>query len=210
MRTIKVSSKALYQAKPDTVNFLITLISEGKEYDLVIEESSLYLEKLTKELIKAGFNLEDLVTTDFNLEHLTENYQENNQYKQKKVGYKIIHKMKLSFSLNYDLINKVIEVINKTNTNALFTIKFLLSNKEEAKKTLLEKAYKTAFSDAETLAKISNNKLGEVLEINYNFDNLNFESPFVLRSNLELNNRLNFNPEEIKLEEKVQVIFKII
>lgn len=209
MRTIKISAKAKLDVKPDFVNFIITLTNTNEDYDIAIKENNNNLENLSKGLIKLGFKLEDIITTNFYVDQKFESVQENNQYKQILVGYKINHKIKLSFNLNHELINLVIDTIEKTNSNALFNIEFTILDKVKEKTRLLENAYKNAYNDAKTLAEISNNKLGEVTEILYNFENLNFNSPVTLKSRVSATNDFNFEPEKITLEEEVKVTFEL-
>lgn len=137
MRTIKISAKAKLDVKPDFVNFIITLTNTNEDYDIAIKENNNNLENLSKGLIKLGFKLEDIITTNFYVDQKFESVQENNQYKQILVGYKINHKIKLSFNLNHELINLVIDTIEKTNSNALFNIEFTILDKVKEKTRLL-------------------------------------------------------------------------
>ena len=59
-------------------------------------------------LLPLGFDREDLKTTNFSIDTEYESYQDHGTYKQRFVGYKYTHILKLEFEENTTLLGKAL------------------------------------------------------------------------------------------------------
>ena len=96
-RTIRVTGKGQIKVKPDTTRITMTLEGTYPEYGKALRHSSLNTEQLKDVLSAFGFERSDLKTLNFNVETEYENYKDKDTYKQRFVGYKFRHMMKVEF-----------------------------------------------------------------------------------------------------------------
>lgn len=97
MRTIRVTGKGQIKVKPDTTRLTISLEGTYPEYGEALRHSSLDTEQLKDILSAFDFQRSDLKTLNFNVETEYESYKVNGSYKQRFIGYKFHHMMKVEF-----------------------------------------------------------------------------------------------------------------
>ena len=98
MRTIRVTGRGQMKIHPDMTRIIIIITLEGryKEYGETLQRSSRDTEKLKDILSAFGFARADLKTLNFGVDTEYETYKERSEYKQRFVGYKFRHLMKLN------------------------------------------------------------------------------------------------------------------
>ena len=108
MRTIRVTGKGQIRLKPDTTRITITLEGTYPEYSEALRHSAQDTEQI-KELLSAfGFERPDLKTLNFSVDTAYERYNEKGSYKQRFVGYKFQHQMKVEFESDNDRLGKIL------------------------------------------------------------------------------------------------------
>lgn len=217
-RTIKVTGKGKIAVKPDTIRLIITQSSTEKDYEKAIKESAEKKESLNDALGKLGFDRSALKTLYFNVDTEYESYQErDNSWKQRLVGYRYTHRMKLEFPSDNEMLGKVLNVIAKCPGQPEFTIQYTISDPESAKNELLAKAIEDSKVKAAVLCKAAELALGEIITIDYSWE----EIDFVVRPVNELMMRkccddaidegvnLDIEADDIEVTDKVTVVWGI-
>lgn len=103
----------------------VTLSVEGKypEYGETLRRSAEETEQLRNMLSEFGFEPTDLKTLSFNVDTEFESYKDRGTYKQRFVGYKFRHVMKIEFGKlnNYSMMSKrPLVSISRANNRASF------------------------------------------------------------------------------------------
>ena len=99
MRTIRVTGKGQIRVRPDMTRITMTLTGLYKEYGETLRHSSADTEVLKDVLAEFGFERSDLKTLSFNVDTEYESCRDrNNDYKQKFVGYRFNHILKVELN----------------------------------------------------------------------------------------------------------------
>ena len=216
MRTITIRGKGKSVKKPDLVIFDISLSITKEEFDDALDTINELIGNLKLSLKDIGFNEEDLKTVDFEVEQDYDYVEKgifNKEYKNKFKGFEITHDLKLEFDLDNDKISEVINCLKKKKKKLDFEIAFSVKDKELMKKEVLTNAAKNAKDNAEILAEATSSQLGDLLKIEYDWIDPDFESEtrfsrhVGVRSSFRIN---NFNPVDIELSDSVTFVWELI
>lgn len=176
-RTVRVTGKAKISVKPDLVRLIITQSRTETEYEDAIRESSIQKKELTDVLQSLGFDRSDLKTEYFNVEAVEESYQtEDKAWKNRLVGYRFVHRMKLEFPVASDKLGQVLFVIAHLAGEPEVSIRYTVSDPEGPKNELLKKAVEDSKVKAEVLSKAAGVSLGAIMSIDYSWDEINLVS----------------------------------
>ena len=179
MRTITIRGKGKSVKKPDLVIFDISLSITKEEFDDALDTINELIGNLKLSLKDIGFNEEDLKTVDFEVEQDYDYVEKgifNKEYKNKFKGFEITHDLKLEFDLDNDKISEVINCLKDFDEKLDFEIAFSVKDKELMKKEVLTNAAKNAKDNAEILAEATSSQLGDLLKIEYDWIDPDFES----------------------------------
>ena len=126
--------------------------------------------------------------------------------------------MKVEFSRERDILGDVLTAVSRLSGKPEFHIEYTVKDTEAAKQELLKKAVQDSRRKAEIIAEAAYVALGEILNIDYSFG----ETSFVVRPvnriaqakmasgvSMEDSLDLDIEPEDIKVEDTVTVIWKI-
>ena len=114
MRTIRVTGKGQIKVKPDMTRITMSLEGTYPEYGEALRHSSLDTEHLKDVLSAFGFERSDLKTLNFNVETEYESYKDKGTYKQRFVGYRFRHLLKVEFDSDNERLGKIFrDEINK-------------------------------------------------------------------------------------------------
>ena len=175
MRTIRVTGKGLIRVHPDMTRILITLDGLYPEYEKTLKHSSKDTEALKDLLAPFGFERSDLKTLSFGVETEYESYKEKGSYKQRFIGYRYSHRMKVEFESDNDRLGKVLYARANSSLKPEFRLSYTVKDPEAAKNELLGKAIADAKEKALVLTKAAGVELKEILSINYSWGEINFE-----------------------------------
>ena len=150
-RTIRVTGKGQIKVKPDRTR--ITLFLEGTypEYGEALRHSSQDTESLKDLLAVFGFERSDLKTLNFSVDTEYESYKDEDTYKQRFVGYKFHHMMKVEFYSDNERLGKVLYALAHCPVKPKFRLSYTVSDPEAAKNELLGKAVTDAKEKAGVL-----------------------------------------------------------
>ena len=174
-RTIKVTGKGNIKVKPDLTVINLDFSGVEKEYALTLEKAANDINEVRNTLIKLGFKNEDIRTKRFDIDVAYESYKDDKgNYKSKFIGYKYCQTLAFSFDANNQTLGKVLYALAHMFVKPRVEITFTIKDVENAKNLLLKDAVNDAKSKAIILADASGIKLGNVLNIDYSFVNIDF------------------------------------
>ncbi len=216
MKTIKVTGKGQLRLKPDTTRVTLSLEGTDKEYGKVLERSANDTNELRQLLTGFGFEKSDLKTLQFNVDPEYEGYQEEGVYKQRFIGYRFHHRMKIEFPSDNDRLGRILFALSKSKIQPEFQISYTVKDPEKAKNELLSKAVQDAKEKAKTLTEAAGVELKELIEIDYSFGQLNLEVRPVNRlmkasmdKAVEESYEMDIEPEDIAVSDTVTILFEI-
>jgi len=174
-RTIRVTGRGKLAVKPDTVRLIITQSEREKAYDDAIEASAQQKKSLTDAIAEHGFKREDLKTLSFDVHAEYEGYEaEDKSWKQRLVGYRYTHQMKLEFPIASEKLGAVLSALMQCKGEPEFSIQYTIADPESAKNELLAKAVADSKAKAVVLAEAAGVKLKEIRFVDYSWAEVDF------------------------------------
>ncbi len=218
MRTIKVTGKGQIKVKPDMTRITITLDGLYSDYAETLQRSSDDTDRL-KELLSAfGFERSDLKTLSFNVDTEYESYRENDTYKQRFVGYRFRHLLKVEFESDNKRLGKILYALGNCDLKPEFRISYTVKDPEAAKNELLGKAVKDAKEKAAVLTAAAGVILKDIQSIDYSWGEIEFEvNPMnrLMRSCAPVaacadsSYDIDIEPDDIEVSDTVTVVWEI-
>ena len=214
MRTIRITGKGMMKVRPDTTRITLTLEGLFPEYGDAFRGSSESTEKMKDLLGRFGFERADLKTLRFSVDTEYESYQERNVYKQRLIGYKYRHVMKVEFLSDNERLGRILYALAKSPLHPEFRISFTVSDPESAKNELLAAAVKDARNKAEVVADAAGVALQEIVSIDYSWGEVEFEMhPMndLRMAKIESagNYAMDIEPDDIETSDTVTVTWEI-
>ena len=175
MRTIRVTGKGQLKVKPDTTRITLSLEGTYPEYGETLHRSSQDTEKLKDLLTGFGFDRSDLKTLSFSVDTEYESYKDKGTYKQRFIGYKFHHVMKVEFLSDNDRLGKVLYALANCPVKPEFRLSYTVNDPEAAKNELLAKAVADAKQKAAVLTAGAGVAMKDIQSIDYSWGEINFE-----------------------------------
>lgn len=175
MRTIRVTGKGQIKVKPDTTRITLSLEGTYPEYGETLHRSSQDTEKLKDLLTGFGFDRSDLKTLSFSVDTEYESYKDKGTYKQRFIGYKFHHVMKVEFLSDNDRLGKVLYALANCPVKPEFRLSYTVNDPEAAKNELLAKAVADAKQKAAVLTAGAGVEMKDIQSIDYSWGEINFE-----------------------------------
>ncbi len=220
MRTIRITGKGKIKVKPDMTRITMTLEGIYSEYSEALRHSSQDTDCIKEVLAVFGFERSDLKTLSFNVDTEYESYKEMNAFKQRLVGYKFRHQMKVEFESDNDRLGRVLYALAHCQVNPEFRISYTVKDQEAAKNELLGKAVADAKEKALVLTQAAGVGLKEIQSIDYSWGEINFEvhpmgramlaeEADSLMAPLSASYDLDIEPDDIEVSDTVTVVWEI-
>ena len=171
MRTITVKGTGYVSARPDYIILSLNIETLSKTYDRAMSEAAERIERLQGAAVCVGYRKEDLKTTSFDVQTRYENVKD--RYKREFVGYACSYRLKLAFDFDSKQLAKVISAIADCGAQPELSIAFTVKNPARVSEELLINATENARAKVEILCKASGSTLGQLLNIDYNWGELN-------------------------------------
>ena len=216
-RTIVVKGEGSLSLKPNMVEISLTLESLKKDYEETVKLANQKIEQIQYCLSKIGFKKEDLKTTRFNVNSKYKSVRnENGDYTSVFEGFLCNHQLKLKFDFNKEKLAEVLSVIAKSEVDPKFYIAFTVKDSEEVEKELLKDICESARRKAELLCEASNVKLGQLVNIEYNWGEINIYSRTNYDTCLKGERRMakaaaiEIEPEDIEVRDTATLVWEII
>ncbi|MDE5589011.1 MAG: SIMPL domain-containing protein [Acetatifactor sp.] len=221
MRTIRITGKGKIKVKPDMTRITMTLEGIYPEYSEALRHSSQDTDCIKEVLAVFGFERSDLKTLKFNVDTEYESYKEKNAFKQRLVGYKFRHQMKVEFESDNDRLGRILYALAHCRIKPEFRISYTVKDQEAAKNKLLGKAVTDAKEKAAVLTQAAGVGLKEIQSIDYSWGEINFEvhpmgramlaedEANSLMAPLSASYDLDIEPDDIEVSDTVTVVWEI-
>lgn len=222
MRTIRITGRGKIRLRPDMTRITITLEGTYPEYSEALRHSAQDTDQIKDILTVFGFERSDLKTLNFGVDTAYEGYNENGIYKQKFVGYKFRHQMKVEFASDNDRLGKILYALAHCPVNPEFKLSYTVKDQEAAKNELLGKAVTDAREKATVLTQAAGVRLKDIQRIDYSWGQIDFEVRPMSRNMLsgdEIDNLLaplsasydvDIEPDDIEVSDTVTVVWEIL
>lgn len=220
MRTIRVTGKGQIKVKPDMTRITMTLTGLYKEYGETLRRSSEDTEVLKDVLSGFGFERSDLKTLNFSVDTEYESYRDkNNNYKQRFVGYRFNHIMKVEFESDNDRLGKILYALANCKVKPEFRISYTVKDPEVTKNLLLGKAVTDAKEKASVLTQAGGVALKEIQSIDYSWGEIDFEyrpmNGAILAEKCSVmptggSYDMDIEPDDIDVSDTVTVVWEIV
>ena len=171
-KTITVRGTGRATAKPDTVHILFQLVNRNKQYLRAMNDASKDLENLKKSLQSVGMSPDELKTMNFCVD--TDRKYVDGHYVFE--CFAIHHKFKIVMDFDRESLGRVLSAVTKSCSDPALTVKFTVKDQTAIKDELFATAAANARNIAESLCKGSGATLGELLSINYSWQEVDFYS----------------------------------
>jgi uncharacterized protein len=208
-RNIRVRGSAEVSATPDWVVIYFDIESRQYSYTECMNQLNQKTEHLRTELQKVGFEKENLKTTQFNINTNFEWIKDKHVFR----GYKAKHDLKVEFTFDKEYLNKVLNVLGRTESKASFSISFQVKDPEPFRQQALAEAVKNCRQKAEVLAEAAGVKLCELQHIDYSWAELRFEHRMdVCQSEYRMAEAApayDVEPEDVDISDSVTAIWAI-
>lgn len=214
-RTITVKGTGKASVSPDQTVVSLTLKSVDKDYDKAMALADAALERLQKALAGAGFEKSDIKTSAFNVTTEYENQpDQRGRYKAVFAGYACTQHCRLAFPMDTALLSRALTAISQSVSEPTIAIQFTVRDKGAVHEELLKNAAKNAREKAEILATAAGVYLGELLSIDYNWDEIVMTSPTDYRLekacvDMREEMDMDITPEDITVSDSVTFVWEI-
>ena len=207
-QVIKVTGTGKMSVAPDQICLTFSLEDTVGSYEKAVKMSVKKTQELKNCLVSLNFKESDLKTLSF---YVNTNFDQEDR--KKIVSYSFVHRMKLVFDRDEEQLSKILEAVSNSETKATYQIEYLLKDPEKIKSKLMEQAVKDSKRKAEVLALAAEVKLGNIVEINYSWDQIELYSRPMSHSlavpAFLSKKSFNIEPEEISISDTVTVVWEI-
>lgn len=217
-RTIRVTGKGKLSVKPDTIRLRINMEGIYPEYDKALQKSSEAVELLKDLVEKQGYKRKELKTLYFNIDTEYESYQDRDKsWKRRFQGYKYVHRMKIEFPADNQRLGRMIYALAHCPVSPEFSIEYTVADPEASKNELLGEAIKDSMAKANVLATAANVKLGNIVNIDYSWGEVDFVSKPLEELSLRCcedacepaSYNMDIEPDDIDMADTVTVVWNI-
>ena len=172
-RTITVKGVGKATVKPDQVVIRMNFEAKDKSYDQAMALAAQQVADLKRAFVNAGFEKDVLKTTDFNIRTDYDRVKDKNQnYISVFAGYECSRSAKVVFDWKAELLAAALGAIAESTVNPTIGIDFTVKNPAAVNEMILQDATQNARSKAEILCTAAGVKLGQLLDINYNWSEI--------------------------------------
>ncbi len=220
MKTIRVTGKGQIKVHPDMTRLTITLEGICPEYADTLRRSSEDTEQLRDTLEPFGFERAALKTLNFDVDTEYESYKERDTWKQRFIGYKFRHVLKLEFSSDNARFGRILFALAHCQLHPEFRISYFVRDPEASKNQLLGRAVSDAREKAAVLTKAAGVQLKDIQTIDYSWGEINLEyhpmdkelvmeDRMIMSSEADGHYDVNMEPDDIEVSDTVTVIWEI-
>ena len=169
-RTITVKGVGKATMKPDQVVIRLSFEAKDKIYEQAMALAAQQIADLKRAFADAGFEKDVLKTTDFDIRTDYDRIKDrNDNYISVFVGYECSHRAKVVFDWKSELLAKALGAIAASLVNPTINIDFTVKNPAAVSDMILQDATQNAKQKAQILCGAAGVKLGQLIDINYNW-----------------------------------------
>ena len=218
-RTIRVTGKGRLSVRPDTTRLILLMEGLQGSYDRALEQSAAMTEELKNLFVGLGFQKDDLKTLAFHVSAEYESYQDRDKsWKKRFEGYKFSHRMKVEFPADNKRLGKILYALGHAAVRPEIQIEYTVAEPEKCKNELLADAVADSMKKADVLVKAAGVALGDIVNIDYSWAELEFVSrpmnsmmleECYMRS-CEDSYDIDINPDDFDVTDSVTVVWALM
>ncbi len=175
MRTIRVTGRGSLRIKPDVTRITLSLEGTYPEYGEALRRSAEDTEQLKDLLTGFGFARSDLRTLNFHVDTEYESCKEKGAFKQRFIGYRFRHLMKVEFASDNDRLGRLLFALSNCPVKPELRLSYTVRDPEAVKNDLLGKAVTDAKGKAAVLAGAAGIALKGIQSIDYSWGQIDLE-----------------------------------
>lgn len=175
-RLITVKGIGALTVSVDFIEMFFTFDEVNKDYRKGYELFESHILEIQNIIQKCGFDKKDLKTSELKERTEYEQVKKNGSYVGVFKGYNFHTEMILRFDFSSSKLNEVFSAITKSKAAPRIKVEFTVKDKEAVKKALLGSAAKDAKEKADILCQSLDVKLGSLVKINYNWEEIHIHS----------------------------------
>ncbi len=216
-REITVKGIGNLKAPVDCVVLTLSLEEVNKDYEAGYADFEKHICNLQEAVISAGFQKADLKTKEISVSTKYDTIKKNGDYVEVFLGYQFTNNLSLEFDFDAQKLGTVLQFIGKSGVTPKINVKFSVKDKEAVKNSLLANAAKDAKIKASVLCEAMGVKLGQLLTIQYDWDEIIINSsaryeydckPMVACGAVS-GSFIDFTPDDIDLKDEACFIWAI-
>lgn len=176
-RIIRLTGLGTAMQAPDTITISLSVKGEDKDYQKAMSECDRLVTDLKANLVKNGFQEENIKTTYFNVYTATKYVESFKTSKRVFDKYVITHSLEIEFEFDRKKLAKCIDTLSSALANPTLSINFTVKDTSSLKKQALKQAVADAKEKASLLAESAGVKLGQIVLIDHSFKQVNVYHP---------------------------------
>ena len=172
--------------------------------------------KTIKETVeRAGLSGKELKTVKFDVDSKYESYRDKNgNYKSRLVGFQYTQKFYIQFPNDNSQLGKILYELSHCDINVEFSIKHTVKDITVVKNELLAKAVEDSKLRAEILAKSSGVTLGDIINIDYSWGEIEIYSEpiqnyYLAESTISEPYNIDIEADDIDVQDTVTIVWEI-
>lgn len=189
------------------VSFAISALNH--EYSAAIEELNERVATLRERLNGAGVDPKQLKTTRFGVDADYRTVNKKSVFN----GWLAHHGMRLELPVDRDQLNRALEAVAVSGTQAKFSIGFEVRDQAGFREALLADAMRSARRNAEAIVSAAGCRLGKVVSIEYGWSEIRFSSSIDYAREVSGPCAMaspDIEPEDVDAQDSVTVVWQLI
>lgn len=173
------------------------------------------LKNSKKQLKRAGLSGKELKTVKFDVDSKYESYRDkNDNYKSRLVGFQYTQNLYIQFPNDNSQLGKILYELSHCDINVEFSIKHTVKDITAVKNELLVNAVQDSKNKAEFLSKASGATLGDIINIDYSWGEIEIYSEPIqnyclAESTISEPYNIDIEAEDIDLQDTVTIVWEI-
>ena len=139
-RIIRLTGLGTAMQAPDTITISLSVKGEDKDYQKAMSECDRLVTDLKANLVKNGFQEENIKTTYFNVYTATKYVESFKTSKRVFDKYVITHSLEIEFEFDRKKLAKCIDTLSSALANPTLSINFTVKDTSSLKKQALKQA----------------------------------------------------------------------
>lgn len=157
-KTITVSGEGSVVVKPDVAKISVSVVSEDKVINRVIDDGNDKMNAITKKLKEIGMSSDDITTSGY---YLYPQYKYPQNESPTISGYRLEQTLALTIR-DLEMVDDVIDAATNLGANNIYGLTFTLDDDTEVMNEAREKAFAAAKEKAQRMADAAGVNLGDV------------------------------------------------
>lgn len=174
-KTITVKGIGKASAAADFVVVSMVLESQSMQYEKAMNQAAEKIDQLNTALETAGFEKKAVKTTNFDVETDYKTLRKTDGSSHRVFnGYVVTHNLKVEFDFDSKRLSQALSAIGSCLAKPQLSINFTVKDAASLNEEMLRSAAVNARRKADILCNAAGEKLGELLCIDYSWDEINF------------------------------------